>query len=92
MIGATKSEKLVFEERGYFILTCQHEVLLAYADMIQECEGSKFPLALLKWLLEQYPGKVIVGYDIGCVFSKTFAHAPALEGVDKDRVSFGTSR
>lgn len=81
----------VFEERGYFTLTCQHEVVLAYADMVQEYEGSKFPLALLKWLLEQYPGKIIVGYDIGCVFSKTFQNAPMLaDEVRSERVTFGT--
>lgn len=83
--------KNMFDEVGYFTMTCRHGIVLGYADMIKEHEGSKFPLALAKWLLQQYPGEVTFGYDIGCVFDKTFERAPVMQEVDRSRVKMGES-
>ena len=80
----------IFDAMGWFPLVCRHGVVLAYTDMIKERENSKFPLALLRWMADRYPGRIAVGYDIGCTFSKTFAHAPLLKHLQEPhpRLSF----
>lgn len=69
---------LRYAEMGWFPLICRHGIVLAYTDMIKEFENAKLPLALVQWLGQRYPGRIIFGYDIGCSFEKTFQHAPLL--------------
>lgn len=77
-----------FDENGVFMMTCCHGVAMGYADMIREAEGFKFGLSLVRWLLDQVPGRVTIGYDVACVFSKTFARAPIMADLDHARVGF----
>lgn len=83
----------MLDETGWFALTCCHGIVLAYADMVDGGEKAKYPLALVKWLADQYPDPIIFGYDIGCSFSKTFASAPMMESlVNENRISFRKQR
>lgn len=77
-----------FDENGVFMLTCCHGMAMGYADMIREAEGFKFGLSLVRWMLDQVPGRVTIGYDVACVFSKTFTRAPIMEDIDHTRVGF----
>ncbi|KAJ6491155.1 hypothetical protein C8R45DRAFT_825830, partial [Mycena sanguinolenta] len=61
----------LFAIAGIFICVCHHGHALVMCDMIRSGELMKYPLAIVKQLLDQYEADIGLGYDIMCVFLKT---------------------
>ncbi|SGY80212.1 BQ5605_C008g05328 [Microbotryum silenes-dioicae] len=74
------------DETGIVAAVCRHGVVLAACDMIQSGERSKYPLALIKRVREAFSprDRLLIGYDIGCVFTKTFETAESIEKRQRD--------
>ncbi|RDX44104.1 hypothetical protein OH76DRAFT_1458094 [Lentinus brumalis] len=68
---ARKKMFALFAVSGVFVCLCRHGHILVMCDMIRSGELMKYPLAIINKLLEVYGPDVLVGYDIGCEFSKT---------------------
>ncbi|KAL5520197.1 hypothetical protein ACEPAG_9410 [Sanghuangporus baumii] len=73
-----------FDETGVFIATCRHGVVLSICDMIKSGELSKYPLALVDSLIDVTGGQMLVGYDIGCGFSKTLQRSSLVGAKARD--------
>ncbi|KZP18222.1 hypothetical protein FIBSPDRAFT_1046284 [Athelia psychrophila] len=58
---------------GVFVLLCRHGFLMLICDMIRSGELAKYPLAIVARILELLGENNVLGYDIGCAFSKTVA-------------------
>ncbi|KAG6809366.1 hypothetical protein H0H92_000527 [Tricholoma furcatifolium] len=63
----------IFDETGVFLALCRHGYTLVITDMVQSGEllRSKYPLAVVKRLLDVFGEDIGGGYDIGCKFSTT---------------------
>ncbi|KAJ6486300.1 hypothetical protein DFH09DRAFT_948870 [Mycena vulgaris] len=61
----------LFAIAGIFISVCRHGHVLVMCDMIRSGELMKYPLAIVKWLLDHYGADIGLGYDIMCAFFKT---------------------
>ncbi|SCZ98149.1 BZ3500_MvSof-1268-A1-R1_Chr3-3g06612 [Microbotryum saponariae] len=74
------------DETGIVAAVCRHGVVLAACDMIQSGERSKYPLALIKRVRDAFSprDRLLIGYDIGCVFTKTFETAESIEKRQRD--------
>ncbi|KAF7305017.1 hypothetical protein MKEN_01216700 [Mycena kentingensis (nom. inval.)] len=65
----------LYEETGVFIAVCRHSFCLVICDMVRSGELSKYGLAASAHLLRVLGGHLL-GYDIGCKFSKWVAKHP----------------
>ncbi|RPD53405.1 hypothetical protein L226DRAFT_548449 [Lentinus tigrinus ALCF2SS1-7] len=65
----------LFAVSSVFVCLCRHGHILIMCDMIRSGELMKYPLAIINKLLEVYGPDILVGYDIGCEFSKTLHHS-----------------
>ncbi|KAJ7609640.1 hypothetical protein FB45DRAFT_1038738 [Roridomyces roridus] len=61
----------IFDETGIFLALCRHGFVLVIADMIRSGELAKYPLAVVKLLLDTFGFKLGAGYDVGCHFGTT---------------------
>ncbi|KAJ7801652.1 hypothetical protein B0H14DRAFT_2386222, partial [Mycena olivaceomarginata] len=61
----------LFAVAGIFLSVCRHGHVLVMCDMIRSGELMKYPLALVKRLLDTYGADICLGYDIMCAFFKT---------------------
>ncbi|KAK7016037.1 hypothetical protein R3P38DRAFT_3321519 [Favolaschia claudopus] len=68
---ARKKMFSLFAIPGIFVIVCRHGHLVVGCDMIRSGELMKYPLALVKWLLDKYGADIGLGYDIMCAFFKT---------------------
>ncbi|KAH9856316.1 hypothetical protein C2E23DRAFT_722786, partial [Lenzites betulinus] len=69
---ARKKMFTLFKATGIFASLCRHGQVLVLCDMIRSGELMKYPLAIVKKLLDVYGSdyKIVLGYDIGCEFAK----------------------
>ncbi|KAF8161430.1 hypothetical protein B0H34DRAFT_781939 [Crassisporium funariophilum] len=58
----------VFDELGLFALACRHGLILWIADLVRSGE---LPLAVVGKALDVLGERLLIGYDIGCLFGKT---------------------
>ncbi|KAJ7872320.1 hypothetical protein B0H14DRAFT_3083643 [Mycena olivaceomarginata] len=65
----------IFDETGIFLALCRHGFVLVIADMIKSGELAKYPLAVVKELLDAFGMKLGAGYDVGCHFQATVANS-----------------
>ncbi|KAF9789733.1 hypothetical protein BJ322DRAFT_1001037 [Thelephora terrestris] len=63
----------IFAETGLFASACQHGFILWITDMIRSGEQAKYPLAVIARALHILGPRLLIGYDIGCVFQKTIS-------------------
>ncbi|KAJ6573774.1 hypothetical protein DFH09DRAFT_1246596 [Mycena vulgaris] len=68
---AQKKMFALFAIAGIFIAVCRHGHVLVMCDMIRSGELMKYPLAIVKRLLDLYGAELGLGYDIMCAFFKT---------------------
>ncbi|KAJ7284762.1 hypothetical protein C8J57DRAFT_1053159 [Mycena rebaudengoi] len=61
----------LFAVAGIFLTVCRHGHVIIMCDMIRSGELMKYPLAMVKWILDHYGADVGLGYDIMCAFFKT---------------------
>ncbi|KAJ7062971.1 hypothetical protein B0H15DRAFT_794769, partial [Mycena belliarum] len=61
----------LFAVAGIFLAVCRHGHVVAMCDMIRSGELMKYPLAIVKRLLDRYGKDIGLGYDIMCAFFKT---------------------
>ncbi|TFK80109.1 hypothetical protein K466DRAFT_605604 [Polyporus arcularius HHB13444] len=72
---ARKKMFALFAVSGIFVCLCRHGHILIMCNMIRSGELMKYALAIMNRLLEVYGPDVLVGYDIGCEFSKTLENS-----------------
>ncbi|KAJ7813582.1 hypothetical protein B0H13DRAFT_1665338, partial [Mycena leptocephala] len=65
----------IFDETGVFLALCRHGFVLVIADMIRSGELAKYPLAVVKELLDVFGMKLGARYDIGCHFDATLHYS-----------------
>ncbi|KAJ7156121.1 hypothetical protein C8R43DRAFT_949615 [Mycena crocata] len=65
----------IFDETGIFLALCRHGFVLVLADMIKSGELAKYPLAVVKELLDTFGMDIGAGYNVGCHFCATVAHS-----------------
>ncbi|KZT12096.1 uncharacterized protein LAESUDRAFT_641586 [Laetiporus sulphureus 93-53] len=65
----------IFDEAGIFVAACRHGLMLWVTDMVQSGELAKYPLAILAKALEVFGIRLLVPYNIGCVFQETTARS-----------------
>ncbi|KAJ7836778.1 hypothetical protein B0H14DRAFT_3460500 [Mycena olivaceomarginata] len=65
----------IFDETGIFLALCRHGFVLVLADMIRSGELAKYPLAVLKELLDVFGMDLGTGYDVGCPFGATVGNS-----------------
>ncbi|KAJ7148713.1 hypothetical protein C8R43DRAFT_1128944 [Mycena crocata] len=65
----------IFDETGIFLALCRHGFVLVLADMIRSGELAKYPLAVVKELLDVFGMNIGAGYDVGCHFGATVANS-----------------
>ncbi|KAJ7659535.1 hypothetical protein B0H17DRAFT_1145282 [Mycena rosella] len=56
----------IFDETGIFLALCRHRFVLLLCDMIRSGELAKYPLAIIDELLDCFPKKSGLGYNVGC--------------------------
>ncbi|KAJ7500264.1 hypothetical protein B0H11DRAFT_1714916, partial [Mycena galericulata] len=61
----------LFAVSGIFLTVCRHGHVIVMCDMIRSGELMKYPLAMIKRLLDRYGQDIGLGYDIMCAFFKT---------------------
>ncbi|KAJ6616882.1 hypothetical protein B0H10DRAFT_1798466 [Mycena sp. CBHHK59/15] len=61
----------LFAVSGIFLSVCRHGHVIVMCDMIRSGELMKYPLAIIKSILDRYGKDVCIGYDIMCAFFKT---------------------
>ncbi|KAJ7027667.1 hypothetical protein C8F04DRAFT_1266771 [Mycena alexandri] len=61
----------LFAVAGIFLVVCRHGHVVVMCDMIRSGELMKYPLAMVKRLLDRYGKDIGLGYDIMCAFFKT---------------------
>ncbi|KAJ7765467.1 hypothetical protein DFH07DRAFT_955712 [Mycena maculata] len=61
----------LFAVLGIFLTVCRQGHVIVMCDMICSGELMKYPLAMVKWLLDRYGKDIGLGYDIMCAFFKT---------------------
>ncbi|KAJ6617355.1 hypothetical protein B0H10DRAFT_2434508 [Mycena sp. CBHHK59/15] len=72
---ARKKMFALFAIAGIFLCVCRHGHVLVMCDMIRSGELMKYPLAIVKQLLDQYGADIGLGYDIMCAFFKTLSRS-----------------
>lgn len=60
-----------FDETGFFISACRHQIVLTICDMVRSGELSKYWLATVSRLIDVYGERLGIGYDIGCAAEGT---------------------
>ncbi|KAJ7109537.1 hypothetical protein C8R43DRAFT_1091755 [Mycena crocata] len=65
----------IFDETGIFLALCRHGFVLVLADMIRSGELAKYPLAVIKELLDIFGMNIGAGYDVGCHFGATVSNS-----------------
>ncbi|KAJ7692021.1 hypothetical protein B0H14DRAFT_3531662 [Mycena olivaceomarginata] len=68
---ARKKMFALFAISGIFLTVCRHGHVVVMCDMIRSGELMKYPLAMVKRLLDEYGADIGLGYDIMCAFFKT---------------------
>ncbi|KAF8200634.1 hypothetical protein K438DRAFT_1582502 [Mycena galopus ATCC 62051] len=68
---ARKKMFALFAVAGIFLTVCRHGHAIIMCDMIRSGELMKYPLAMVKHLLDEYGADIGLGYDIICAFFKT---------------------
>ncbi|CAK5272797.1 unnamed protein product [Mycena citricolor] len=68
---ARKKMFALFAVSGIFLAVCRHGHVLIMCDMIRSGELMKYPLAIVKHLMDTYGADIGLGYDIMCAFFKT---------------------
>ncbi|KAJ7735456.1 hypothetical protein B0H16DRAFT_1327062 [Mycena metata] len=61
----------LFAVAGIFLVVCRHGHVVVMCDMIRSGELMKYPLAMVKRLLDRYGKDIGLGYDTMCAFFKT---------------------
>ncbi|KAJ7725663.1 hypothetical protein DFH07DRAFT_758581 [Mycena maculata] len=61
----------LFAVSGIFLTVCRHGHVIVMCDMIRSRELMKYPLAMVKRILDRYGKDIGLGYDIMCAFFKT---------------------
>ncbi|KAJ7705037.1 hypothetical protein B0H17DRAFT_1156954 [Mycena rosella] len=56
---------------GIFLTVCRHGHVVVMCDMIRSGELMKYPLAMVRHLIDHYGTDIGIGYDIMCAFWKT---------------------
>ncbi|KAJ7679874.1 hypothetical protein B0H14DRAFT_3681713 [Mycena olivaceomarginata] len=72
---ARKKMFALFAIAGIFLSVCRHGHVLVMCDMIRSGELMKYPLAIVKKLLDEYGADICLGYDIMCAFFKTLSRS-----------------
>ncbi|KAL0575876.1 hypothetical protein V5O48_006098 [Marasmius crinis-equi] len=67
-----------FKISGIFLSVCRHGHVLVLCDMRRSGELMKYPLAIVKSLLDRYGKELGLGYDIMCAFYKTLLRSEKL--------------
>ncbi|KAL0563254.1 hypothetical protein V5O48_018820, partial [Marasmius crinis-equi] len=67
-----------FSITGIFLAVCRYGHVLALCDMRKSGELMKYPLAIIRKLLEVYGEELGIGYDIMCAFYKTLLRSQKL--------------
>ncbi|KAL0567199.1 hypothetical protein V5O48_014800 [Marasmius crinis-equi] len=67
-----------FKISGIFLSVCRHGHVLVLCDMRRSGELMKYPLAIVKALLDRYGKELGLGYDIMCAFYKTLLRSEKL--------------
>ncbi|KAL0058932.1 hypothetical protein AAF712_014375 [Marasmius tenuissimus] len=75
---ANKKMYSFFAISGIFVSVCRHGHVLVLCDMRRSGELMKYPLAIVKALLDRYGKDLGLGYDIMCAFYKTLLRSPQL--------------
>ncbi|KAK1215201.1 hypothetical protein PQX77_022207 [Marasmius sp. AFHP31] len=75
---ANKRMYSFFAISGIFLSVCRHGHVLVICDMRRSGELMKYPLAIVKELLDRYGRDIGLGYDIMCTFIKTLLRSPQL--------------
>ncbi|KAJ6461715.1 hypothetical protein C8R45DRAFT_841920 [Mycena sanguinolenta] len=65
----------IFDVTGIFLALCRHGFVLVIADMIKSGELAKYPLAVVKELLDTFGMKLGAGYDVRCHFESMVANS-----------------
>ncbi|KAJ7798852.1 hypothetical protein B0H14DRAFT_3492174 [Mycena olivaceomarginata] len=68
---ARKKMFALFAVSGIFLTVCRHGHVVVMCDMVRSGELMKYPLAMVKQLLDEYGADIGLGYDIMCAFFKT---------------------
>ncbi|KAJ6614643.1 hypothetical protein B0H10DRAFT_1802889 [Mycena sp. CBHHK59/15] len=71
---ARKKMFALFTIAGIFLTVCRHGHVLVMCDMIRNSpplSRMKYPLAMVRFLLDNYGADIGLGYDIMCAFWKT---------------------
>ncbi|KAK7052792.1 hypothetical protein R3P38DRAFT_3306380 [Favolaschia claudopus] len=72
---ARKKMFSLFAVSGIFVVVCRHGHVVVMCDMIRSGELMKYPLAMVKALMDRYGADIGVGYDIMCAFFKTLTRS-----------------
>ncbi|KAK1219024.1 hypothetical protein PQX77_018276 [Marasmius sp. AFHP31] len=67
-----------FSVSGIFLSVCRHGHVLVVCDMRKSGELMKYPLAIVKALLDRYGRDLGLGYDIMCAFYRTLLRSEKL--------------
>ncbi|KAK1218219.1 hypothetical protein PQX77_019103 [Marasmius sp. AFHP31] len=78
--GPDASKKMFsfFSISGIFLSVCRHGHVLVICDMRRSGELMKYPLAVVKALLDRYGKDLGLGYDIMCAFYRTLLRSTKL--------------
>ncbi|KAK1229996.1 hypothetical protein PQX77_006925, partial [Marasmius sp. AFHP31] len=78
--GPESSKKMFsfFSVSGIFLSVCRHGHVLVLCDMHRSGELMKYPLAVVKALLDWYGKDLGLGYDIMCAFYRTLLRSDKL--------------
>ncbi|KAJ7823309.1 hypothetical protein B0H14DRAFT_3146083 [Mycena olivaceomarginata] len=72
---ARKKMFAFFGVSGIFLSVCRHGHVLAMCDMIRSGELMKYPLVMVRRLLDTYGADIGLGYNIMSVFFGTLCHS-----------------
>ncbi|KAJ7785306.1 hypothetical protein DFH07DRAFT_948386 [Mycena maculata] len=61
----------LFAVSGIFLTVCRHGHVVVMCDMIRSGKLMKYPLAMIKRILDRYGKDIGLGYNIMCAFFKT---------------------
>ncbi|KAJ8092616.1 hypothetical protein PM082_006941 [Marasmius tenuissimus] len=75
---ANKKMFSFFAISGIFLSVCRHGHVLVICDMRRSGELMKYPLAIVKALLDRYGKDLGLGYDIMCAFYRTLLRSEKL--------------
>ncbi|EKM49186.1 uncharacterized protein PHACADRAFT_107267, partial [Phanerochaete carnosa HHB-10118-sp] len=61
----------MFDESGLFASACRHGFILWITDMVRSRELAKYPLSIMRKILDTFEPDFAGAYDISCVFETT---------------------